>query len=40
LFTVSVDDVVLVGVGVSFPGAGGGIKEGGKEGDVHSIMIV
>jgi hypothetical protein len=40
LFTVAVDDVVRVGVGVDFPGAGGGIEEVGEEGDVHSIMIV
>jgi hypothetical protein len=35
-----VDDVVLVGVGVNFPSTGGGVEEVGKEGDIHSIMIV
>jgi hypothetical protein len=40
LFTITVDDVVLVGMGVNFPSAGGGVKEVGKEGDIHSIMIV
>jgi hypothetical protein len=40
LFTIAVDDVVLVGVGVGFPSAGGGIEEVGEEGCVHSIMII
>jgi hypothetical protein len=40
LFTILVDDVVLVGVGVNFPGTGGGVEEGGEEGDVHSIIII